>query len=167
MKYTIEDFKNGKVVIENNSKEVAIEILKKSFPNVPQFNGVFKYYWIGLSSNVWEVTDFPHKLPNLPVQKATDFALGPERGDYVWVRDINDGAWVRRIYITTVEGASCPYFVVNKADEEEFKKGKSFFVTFWAQMKPIEEEQIIELTIQDISDGKGVGIPAHLIRIKK
>lgn len=30
-----------------------------------------------------------------------------------------------------------------------------------------EIEQLVELTLQDISDGKGVGVPSHLIRIKK
>lgn len=166
MKYTIDDFKNGRVIIENNSKEVIREVLEKSFPNFGKFNGAFKYYWVGMDSKVWQVTDFLHNLPNLPIQKATDLSLGPQRGDYVMMRDSNS-AWVRRIYITTVEGASSPYFAVNQGSEEEFKKGKPFFVAFWEEMKPIEEEQIIELTIQDISDGKGVGIPAHLIRIKK
>lgn len=37
----------------------------------------------------------------------------------------------------------------------------------WKYAKDIEEEQIVELTIQDISDGKGVGIKPDLIRIKK
>lgn len=37
----------------------------------------------------------------------------------------------------------------------------------WNYAKDIEEETIVELTLQDISDGKGVGIPSHLIRIKE
>lgn len=40
--------------------------------------------------------------------------------------------------------------------------------TAWFYAKDIEEEpQIVELTIEDISAGKGVGVPANLIRIKK
>lgn len=30
-----------------------------------------------------------------------------------------------------------------------------------------EKQQIVELTLEDISNGKGVGVPPHLIRIKK
>lgn len=37
----------------------------------------------------------------------------------------------------------------------------------WNHAQDIEEEQIVELTIQDISEGKGKGVPPHLIRIKK
>lgn len=37
----------------------------------------------------------------------------------------------------------------------------------WSYAWDIEEEEIVELTIQDISDGKGTGIPPHLIRVKK
>lgn len=40
-------------------------------------------------------------------------------------------------------------------------------VTTWKYAKDVEEEQIVELTIEDISNGKGVGIAPHLIRIKK
>lgn len=36
----------------------------------------------------------------------------------------------------------------------------------WPYAKDIEEE-IVELTLEDITNGKGVGVPAHLLRIKK
>lgn len=32
---------------------------------------------------------------------------------------------------------------------------------------PEEKEEIVELTLKDISEGKGVGVPSHLIRIKE
>lgn len=47
---------------------------------------------------------------------------------------------------------------------------KETAVIIWKYAKDIEPEpepQIVELTIEDISAGKGVGVPAHLIRIKK
>jgi hypothetical protein len=48
---------------------------------------------------------------------------------------------------------------------EEAKKRTS--VIPWKYAIDTTKEEIVELTLQDISDGKGVGIPAHLIRIKK
>lgn len=42
--------------------------------------------------------------------------------------------------------------------------------TLLSKIKPdtfkLEEETIVELTIEDISNGKGIGVPKHLIRIK-
>lgn len=35
------------------------------------------------------------------------------------------------------------------------------------KVKDIEEPQIVELTIKDISEGKGVGVDPKLIRIKE
>ena len=37
----------------------------------------------------------------------------------------------------------------------------------WYYWEEIPNEEVVELTIEDISNGKGVGIPPHLIRIKK
>ena len=37
----------------------------------------------------------------------------------------------------------------------------------WKYAKDIELEEVIELTMKDISEGKGVGIAPHLIRIKE
>lgn len=44
---------------------------------------------------------------------------------------------------------------------------KTIEVAGWKLKDEPKEEKLIELTIQDISDGKGKGIPAHLIRIKE
>jgi hypothetical protein len=41
-----------------------------------------------------------------------------------------------------------------------------FTVTVWKFAEEINEE-LVHLTLKDISEGKGVGVPSHLIRIKE
>ena len=54
-------------------------------------------------------------------------------------------------------------------DAETLEEAKNVTKTAdWTEWKELdEEEQEIHLTLQEISDGKGVGVPAHLIRIKQ
>lgn len=40
-------------------------------------------------------------------------------------------------------------------------------VNGWKYAKEIEEPKLVELTMKDISEGKGVGVPPELIRIKE
>jgi hypothetical protein len=65
-------------------------------------------------------------------------------------------------------------FVYGKEEESIYtypwiSKGEEWWsdtgVRGWKHAKPIPE--IVELTLQDISEGKGVGVPAHLIKIKE
>ncbi len=58
------------------------------------------------------------------------------------------------------------YLAWNNAETLEESENR-IDISAWEYAKDIEEEQIVELTIQDISDGKGVGIKPDLIRIKK
>ena len=52
----------------------------------------------------------------------------------------------------------------NWLDKQMLKKlGYKIYI----EPTPEPEPQIVELTIEDISNGKGVGVPAHLIRIKE
>lgn len=40
--------------------------------------------------------------------------------------------------------------------------------SYWKELEnEVKSEQIVELTLKDISDGKGTGVPVHLIRIKE
>lgn len=90
-----------------------------------------------------------------------------KRGDEILVRDtiVN---YEKRIFLAYIEGARSPVVTVAKGDESNFKQGKPFSTVQWRYYKRIEEEeQIVELTMEDISNGKGVGIKPELIRIKK
>jgi hypothetical protein len=57
------------------------------------------------------------------------------------------------------------FLAIPEYEESVFgKRGIIEQVLIWDFAKDIHEE-VIELTLQDISDGKGVGIPPHLIKI--
>ena len=52
--------------------------------------------------------------------------------------------------------------VINKT-RANFKGGTNT----WTTWREVGTQEPVELTLEDISAGKGVGVPAHLIRIKK
>jgi len=105
------------------------------------------------------------KLIEIPVKKEKE---KPKRGDEIWVSDTIDGNHEKRIFLAYIEGAKSPVVTVAKGDESNFKQGKPFSTVQWRYYKRIEEkDQIVELTMEDISNGKGVGIKPELIRIKK
>lgn len=87
----------------------------------------------------------------------------PKRGDIVLVSSVK-GSWSERIYVTIIEGTTEPYVCVHESDNSMFKDGKPFRVCQWARIK--QKDPQVYLSLQDISDGKGVGVPAHLIVIK-
>lgn len=91
----------------------------------------------------------------------------PQRGDRILVWDSKEADAESRIFLVYIEGAGSPVQCVDVRDEDKFTKGHGFDITRWKNWKPVHEEQIVELTMEDISNGKGVGVPPHLIRIKK
>lgn len=91
----------------------------------------------------------------------------PRRGDRILVWGNQERQITEAIFLAYIEGAVSPVMCVSACDEIKFKNGLLFNVTNWKNWKPEHTEQIVELTIEDISNGKGVGIPPHLIRIKK
>lgn len=86
--------------------------------------------------------------------------FGPKRGDKVLVWDDNEEEIfaVERIFLTEIAGAKYPFIVVQEDSENDFKNGKPFNTWVSDNMKPIPEPQIVELTLEDISNGKGVGL---------
>jgi hypothetical protein len=115
------------------------------------FDGIFNAYSTPLNSEVIE----------LPTEQ--EF----KRGDKVLVWDDDESRAKERIFLTKIEGAIHPYVCVHKGYESAFLEGKLFHTYSYENCKPLPELQLIELTLQDISDGKGVGVDPSLIRIKK
>jgi hypothetical protein len=109
------------------------------------FNGKFNLNLTPYDSEVIE-------LPTEPEFK---------RGDKVWVWD-DDDVISERIFLTKIEGAAHPYICVMKGKESAFLKGEPYLINIWKNCKHSIQ---IELTLQDISDGKGVGVDPKLIKI--
>jgi len=127
------------------------------------------FYFISEKNGNIDISLYFNDLPNgyevvgLPIEGVSE----PKRGDEIWVSDTIDGNHEKRIFLAYIEGAKSPVVTVAKGDESNFKQGKPFSTVQWRYCKKIEEEQIVELTMEDISNGKGVGIKPELIRIKK
>jgi hypothetical protein len=84
----------------------------------------------------------------------------------VLVRDNDYDEWLQGVFHMKKNGKYICWF--NSKTLEEARD--SIKIVEWNQMKEVEDaekQQIVELTLEDISNGKGVGVPPHLIRIKK
>lgn len=97
----------------------------------------------------------------------SDFLFDPKRGDRVLVWNDDEKLKRERTFVTEIEGASSPYVYVIKGNEEKFLTNKEFLVMNYRNIEPLPKKEIVELTIQDISNGKGVGVDPKLIRIKE
>ena len=75
----------------------------------------------------------------------------------------SDNEWNKRILIVVKNNKAICWS--GATDLESSKKTTS--ISQWDIWKELEEEVIVELTLKDISEGKGVGIAPHLIRIKE
>ncbi len=78
------------------------------------------------------------------------------------VRDFEDDIWVKRVVFMQKEGKFIAW--QNAVSLEESKSELS--TASWNYAREISTPQIVELTLKDISEGKGVGVPVELIRIK-
>jgi hypothetical protein len=108
------------------------------------FNGRFNFYDGPYDSEVIE-------LPT----KESEF----KRGDKVLVWYEIESSAQELIFLAEIKGSKYPYIVTS---EEEFKKD-GFQYNYYINCK--HAPQIVELTLQDISDGKGVGVDPKLIKI--
>jgi mRNA-degrading endonuclease HigB of HigAB toxin-antitoxin module len=76
--------------------------------------------------------------------------------------DIFNKAWDKRVVFMNKNDKYWAWQNVETIDEAKSVD----FIIWWKFAKEIEE-QIVELTMEDISNGKGVGIKPEFIRIKK
>ena len=72
--------------------------------------------------------------------------------------------WYQRVMIEETNGVYVCWY-----EAEELEEAKSQTDTeFWKFYRELpEQEQLVYLTAKDISEGKGVGVKPHLIRIKE
>lgn len=90
----------------------------------------------------------------------------PKENQYpklMWVSDFPGGVRKKRVVFMEKRGTYLSWSSAETIEESL----ESIHVTTWAHAEDIQEEVIIELTLEDISAGKGVGVPVHLLRIKK
>ena len=166
--YTIKDLAEGRCAVKNDgTREEIKEVMNKAFPNDLHIFGTSKYYFKKIVGNEeWDETSDASTLL-IPIQSVKDF-LQPqfERGEEVKVRDKEGDIWIKRLYLTTVPELTFPHICVEGGYEERYKAGNCGAVTCWRYIDKIEkeEEKIVELTLEDISEK--TGIPVHLIRIK-
>lgn len=73
--------------------------------------------------------------------------------------------YYRRVLLLFKNGKAICWYLAETIKEAKNENS----TTFWNHWKEIdaEMEQVVELTLRDISEGKGTGVPAHLIRIKE
>lgn len=74
--YTIEDFRNGKVTLVNDNRELTIKVIEKAFPTKDSPSGHMNYYAgtthsVSSIYNDWISYDSPPF--GLPTQLASDF----------------------------------------------------------------------------------------------
>ena len=86
-----------------------------------------------------------------------------EQERVILVRTLSICSWEKRVLVEIKNNKAICWY-----DAETLEEAKNVTKTaVWTDWKEIEEEQEIHLTLQEISDGKGVGVPAHLLRIKQ
>ena len=86
-------------------------------------------------------------------------------GDVVIVTNAVEFGTKERVYVCTMPDTQLPYLTVTKDAFEELKQGKSVRITPNIRIKATPK--MVELTLKDISEGKGVGIAPELIKIVK
>ena len=95
----------------------------------------------------------------------------PQFGEKVWVSNesVENAIKYRmiRIFLGEIKQTTRPFCCVIDGEENDFMNGKSVKLAGWKCIAKIEQPQIIELTFEDISNGKGVGVDPKLIRIKE
>jgi hypothetical protein len=142
--------------IKKQHRTTVIEYFK-SFADATKFYEDFLiggYY--GLStSGFFTYNDEPCDSEVIELPTEPEF----KRGDKVLVwYDIESSAQ-ELIFLAEIKGSKYPYIVTS---EEEFKKD-GFQYNYYINCK--HAPQVVELTLQDISDGKGVGVDPKLIKI--
>ena len=84
-----------------------------------------------------------------------------EQERVILVKDVNS-IWNKRVLINFEDNmAVCWNY---ETSIEDIKRGKT---SKWKEWKELEEETIVKLTLQQVSNGEGVGVPAHLLRIEQ
>ena len=90
----------------------------------------------------------------------------PKKGEVILVWDYDEQKPSQRIFLDYIPQSKSPVICVIPSDETNFTNGEKVGVNLWINYKKFIPE-FVELTLDDISAGKGVGVDPKLIRIKK
>lgn len=76
-----------------------------------------------------------------------------------------NGRWYKRVVIGRKNEQWFAWDGIDCLEDEH----NAECISSWDEARPITppSEELVHLTLKDISEGKGVGVPAHLIRIKE
>lgn len=157
------DLEHGqKVKAYFQSKGVDFGLRERNFNSTRDKDNEYRYYGIidGSFGNydIQQVQAVGAEIIPLPTT---------EYPKVMWVSDQEDFSFAnKRVVFVHKNG----YYLAWESAETIEAAEKIVSMREWKYAKDIEPEpepQIVELTIEDISAGKGVGIAPHLIRIKK
>jgi hypothetical protein len=139
-----------KVLNEEHGKKV-IEYFKNSGIDTKELTGDRVKAYYGLFEG--EFNFFDDTRDSEVIELPTEF----KRGDkvLVWHNDENNA--IEYIFLAKIEGSFFPYIVKTSNSEVKFN------TVCFKNCK--HAPQVVELTLQDISDGKGVGVDPKLIKI--
>jgi hypothetical protein len=145
-----------------------IEYLKRYAENVCCYNGSAAGSYYGIVGGI--ICDYA-ALPKNATEITLPDEWTPKFGEEVWVSNesIEDAInkKKKRIFLAEIKQSLDPFICVFSSCEESFKRGEKVPICACRFIAKIEEPQIIELTFEDISNGKGVGVDPKLIRIKE
>lgn len=145
-----------------------IEYLKRYAENVHSLVGynIGGYYVVECGKILCYTT-----LPKNATEITLPDEWTPKFGEEVWVSNesIEDAInkKKKRIFLGELKQTKSPFICVAISDEESFKRGETVSAIEWRFIAKIEEPQLVHLTFEDISNGKGVGVDPKLIRIKE
>lgn len=87
----------------------------------------------------------------------------PEIGEEIIVWNIKSKH--RAIFLGYIYNATKPVAVAYGDAIKDYNEGKKVNLTLFTYYELIPKPQIVELTLEDISKGKGKGVPVELLRI--
>jgi hypothetical protein len=145
-----------------------IEYLKRYAENVCCYNGSAAGSYYGIVGGI--ICDYA-ALPKNATEITLPDEWTPKFGEEVWVSNesIEDAInkKIKRVFLGEIKQAESPFVCVFDSNEESFKRGETVPICDWRFIAKIEEPQLVHLTFEDISNGKGVGVDPKLIRIKE
>lgn len=154
-----------KVLTKEHGKKV-IEYWKNQGVNTGDFignsneknNDIYIYY--GIINGIFDNYNY-----NTVLEKNAEIITLDEYPKLMHVRNDECDKFVKRVVFMEKNGKYLAWIYAESLEEAD----KTTDTASWKYAKDTEEEkeQIVELTIEDISNGKGVGIKPELIRIKK
>lgn len=127
------------------------------YPILVEFKSLLKTYYTKDGKNISSCMN-----PTLSHEEYSINTNSNERvievSDYADFKEVK-----RRVIIKIINGKAICWSGAETIEEAK----KAYSTSTWNFWREISTETIVELSFKDISEGKGKGIPPHLIRIKE